>query len=124
MLQHFSVRYSIPAQDRNRAKQFYAEKLGLTPYTEHDFALSYRTGTTEFNIVVPTQPYHADYSLMTWVVDDIEATVSHLRERGVVFEEFDLPYMKSESGIVTFGVDRVAYFRDSENNLLAIAQMG
>ena len=64
-------------------------------------------------------------------VDDIEATVRRLRERGVVFEEFDLPGMTTVDGIAQIegnypskgGVgERGAWFRDSEGNLLGIGQ--
>jgi hypothetical protein len=67
---------------------------------------------------------------MAWEVDQIEATVEELRRRGVVFEEYDLPGLKTINGIATVkgnypskGVgEKGAWFRDSEGNLLAIGQ--
>jgi hypothetical protein len=67
---------------------------------------------------------------MGWEVDDIEATVKELRRRGVVFEEYDLPDLKTVDGIAVIdgnypskGVgEKGAWFRDSEGNLLGIGQ--
>jgi hypothetical protein len=63
-------------------------------------------------------------------VDDIEATVAQLRARGVGFEEYDLPGLKTVNGIAEVtgnypsrgGGERAAWFRDSEGNLLGIGQ--
>jgi hypothetical protein len=67
---------------------------------------------------------------MGWEVDDIEATVRELRARGVVFEEYDLPSLKTVDGIADIegnypskgSGERAAWFRDSEGNLLGIGQ--
>ena len=67
---------------------------------------------------------------MGWEVDDIEATVRGLRPRGVKFEEYDLPDLRTVDGIAeitwnypTKGTgERSAWFRDSEGNLLGIGQ--
>jgi len=64
-------------------------------------------------------------------VDDIETTVAHLRASGVVFEEYNLPGLKTVNGIARVdgnypsrgGLgERAAWFRDSEGNLLGIGQ--
>jgi hypothetical protein len=67
---------------------------------------------------------------MVWEVEDIEAAVAHLKARGVVFEEYDLPGLSSVDGVTEIpdnypskGVgERAAWFKDSEGNLLAIGQ--
>ena len=67
---------------------------------------------------------------MGWEVDDIEATVSELRSRGVVFEEYDLPGLKTIDGIAGIegqysskgSGERGAWFRDSEGNMLGIGE--
>jgi hypothetical protein len=65
----------------------------------------------------------AQHTLGGWVVDDLEATVADLRERGVEFEEYDLPSLKTVDGIAQLGdVERAAWFRDSEGNILAVSQ--
>lgn len=126
MLTDRPIRVSIPAADVARAKRFFAEQLGLTPYSEHQYGVIYHSGGAQITIVGQAQAAgQAQYSLMTWLVEDIEATVATLRARGVVFEEydFDLPNFHMEDGIATIEEDRVAWFKDSEGNLLAVAQM-
>ncbi len=67
---------------------------------------------------------------MGWEVDDIEATVSELRSRGGVFEEHDLPGLKTIDGIAEIegqypskgSGERGAWFRDSEGNMLGIGE--
>lgn len=68
---------------------------------------------------------------MGWAVDDIEAVVAGLVSRGVVFEEVDLPGLRTRGGIAEIegnypskGArgERGAWFRDSEGNMLGIGQ--
>jgi hypothetical protein len=67
---------------------------------------------------------------MGWEVEDIEVTVRELRARGVVFEEYDVPGLKTVDGIADIegnypskgSGERGAWFRDSEGNLLGIGQ--
>ena len=67
---------------------------------------------------------------MALEVEDIEATVAALRARGVVFEEYDAPRLKTQNGIADIdgnypskGVgERGAWFKDSEGNLLSLGQ--
>lgn len=124
VLENRPVRLSIPASDLARARQFYADKLGLVPSSEGQFGLNYQAQGTFFTIVPSDSAGVANYSLMTWVVDDLHATVNALRARGILLEEYDLPFMKTVNGIADFGQDQVAWFKDSEGNLLAIAQLG
>ena len=124
MLTNHPVRLSIPVADFARAKQFYAEKLGQIPFDESMYGLSYKSGETYYSLVRSTNAGQANYSLMTWLVDDIEAAFQTLSGAGVVFEEYDLPFLRTVDGIATLDADRVAWFKDSEGNLLAIAQLG
>ena len=57
-------------------------------------------------------------------MDDIEAEVAELMARGVVFEEYDLPGLKTANGIATMGPNRAAWFKDSEGNILGPVQLG
>ncbi len=123
MLANRPLRLSIPASDLARAKQFYADKLGLVPSSEGKFGLNYVSQGTLFTIVPSDSAGTASYSLMTWLVDNIQTTVADMRARGIIFEDYDLPFMKTVNGIADFGQDQVAWFKDSEGNLLAIAQV-
>ena len=57
-----------------------------------------------------------------WQVKDVEREVAELKKRGVEFEEYDTPEMKTENGIMTAGGAKAAWFKDSEGKILAIIQ--
>jgi catechol 2,3-dioxygenase-like lactoylglutathione lyase family enzyme len=121
----------LPAQDLERARRFYAEKLGLEPAEERPGGLLYRGRSGEFALFESVGPPSGEHTQMGCEVDDIETAVRELRERGVVFEEYDLPGLTTVDGIAEFpgnypskgGIgERGAWFRDSEGNMLGIGQ--
>jgi catechol 2,3-dioxygenase-like lactoylglutathione lyase family enzyme len=130
MLTEARVATRLPAQDLDRAKAFYAEKLDLHPAEEREGGLRYVCGGGEFALFESAGGPSGGHTQMGWEVDDIDATVAELRSRGVVFEEYDLPGLVTVNGIADIagnypskGVgERGAWFRDSEGNLLGIGQ--
>jgi catechol 2,3-dioxygenase-like lactoylglutathione lyase family enzyme len=130
MLQDSEVATRLPAQDLERARAFYAEKLGLEPVEERPGGLLYRCGNGYFALFASAGAASGTHTQMGWEVADIKAAVAALRARGVVFEEYDLPGLKTVGGIADIagnypskGVgERAAWFRDSEGNLLGIGQ--
>ncbi|MFF4762901.1 VOC family protein [Streptomyces sp. NPDC001292] len=121
----------LPARDLERARRFYADKLGLRPVEERPGGLLYRCGETCFVVFLSTGASPGTFTQMAWEVDDIEAAVSRLRRRGVVFEEVGRPGFRTKDGIAEIegnypskGArgERGAWFRDSEGNLLGIGQ--
>jgi hypothetical protein len=60
---------------------------------------------------------------MGFATPDVEAEVRELKARGVVFEEYDHPALKTVDSIATVGPTRSAWFRDSEGNILGIVQL-
>ena len=130
MLRNGRVASRLPAQNLERAKAFYAEKLGLEPVEEGEGGLRYVCAAGEFALFESAGVASGDHTQMGWEVDDIEATVRELRARGVVFEEYDLPGLKTVDGIASIegnypskGTgERGAWFRDSEGNMLGIGQ--
>ncbi|MEV4244483.1 VOC family protein [Streptosporangium canum] len=130
MLKHSHVATRLPARDLDRARAFYAEKLGLEPVEERPGGLLYRCGGGRFALFASTGTASGDHTQMAWEVDDLEAVVEELRSRGVVFEEVDAPGFRTVGGIAhvegnypSAGTgERAAWFRDSEGNLLGIGQ--
>jgi catechol 2,3-dioxygenase-like lactoylglutathione lyase family enzyme len=131
MLEDGKVVARIPVQDLQRARSFYAEKLGLEPSEERPGGLLYRCGEGEFALFESTGAASGTHTQMGWEVEDIEATVEQLRARGVVFEEYDFPGLKTVNGIAEVagnypskgGVgEKAAWFMDSEGNLFGIGQ--
>jgi catechol 2,3-dioxygenase-like lactoylglutathione lyase family enzyme len=131
MLDASDVATRLPAQDLERARRFYADKLGLEPVEERPGGLRYRCGSGQFVLFESAGAPSGTHTQMAWEVDDIEAVVEELRRRGVVFEEVDVPGLRTVNGIAEVegnypsagGIgERAAWFRDSEGNLLGIGQ--
>jgi len=117
------IQISLPAHDKQRAKQFFAQQLDLHPYAESGFGVYYQTGGTKLAIVESDSAGSASYSLMTWLVADIASEMAVLRARGVVFLDYDELDRKTVNGIYTIYSDQIAWFKDSEGNMLALAQI-
>jgi len=114
---------TLPVEDLARARGFYAEKLGLRPSREVEGALFYEgEGSTGF-LLFPSGARPSGHTQMAWFVKDIVASVAKLKSRGVVFEEYDFPGLKTNHGIADLGYEKAAWFRDSEGNLLALGQL-
>jgi extradiol dioxygenase family protein len=121
MLTNTPTRISIPVADMARARHFYAETLGQTILTEHEFATIFESAGTQIAITASPDAGKATYSLVTWLVDDIDARMADLRQAGIQFEEY--AFVDMENGKAKLGQDVVAWFKDTEGNLLAIAQL-
>jgi catechol 2,3-dioxygenase-like lactoylglutathione lyase family enzyme len=131
MLSKSNVATRLPAQDLERARKFYAEKLGLEPTEERPGGLKYRCGNGYFALFESAGAPSGEHTQMAWEVQDIDAVVTELRRRGVIFEECDLPGLETINGIAEVsgnypssgGIgERAAWFRDSEGNLLGVGQ--
>ena len=123
MLQNSTMYAYIPARDLSRARKFYEEKLGFKPKEERNIGVIYefRDHTGCFLYKTPNAgTSKANQAL--WMVDDIEREVAELKKRGVVFEEYDTPEMKTVNGIMTGGDAKSAFFKDSEGNIMVIVQ--
>ena len=121
----------LPAQDLERARSFYSEKLGLEPAEERPGGLHYVCREGEFALFESAGGPSGAHTQMAFEVDDIESVVAELRSRGVVFEEYDLPGLTTFDGIAEVEGnypskggkgERAAWFRDSEGNMLGIGQ--
>jgi catechol 2,3-dioxygenase-like lactoylglutathione lyase family enzyme len=131
LLNGSNVAARLPAKNLERARAFYAEKLGLEPIEERPGGLRYKCGNGHFSLFESAGVASGEHTQMAWEVDDIDSVVAELRRRGVVFEDVDLPGLKTVDGIAEVagnypsagGVgERAAWFRDSESNLLGLGQ--
>jgi len=115
---------ALPVLDLGRARAFYSEKLGLEPADENPGGLLYRLdGGGEF-LLYPSGNRPGGHTQANINVDDVAALVARLKSRGVVFEEYDWPGLKTVDGIATTGPHRSAWFKDSEGNLIGLMQTG
>ncbi|MDQ3986687.1 MAG: VOC family protein [Actinomycetota bacterium] len=113
---------ALPAKDIERAKSWYADKLGLKPNEESVEGLTYEIGESKF-LLYPSQFAGTNQATAaTFFVDDAEAVMEELRANGVTFEEYDLPGVKTEGGMMTSETAKGGWFKDTEDNILALLQ--
>ena len=124
MLSKLEIHATLPVQNLERARRFYAEKLGLTPISERTAGLMYQGKNSWFLLFPSSGMSNGTFTQAGWGTDNIEAEVAELKARGVEFVEYNLPNFKTVNSIATMGANRSAWFKDSEGNLLGIVQMG
>ena len=115
----------IAAADLDRAKAWYADKLGFIPTSEMGgFVLDYRCGGTRFEVYKTDFAGTAKNTVAVWRLAGLRAEVSRLRGRGVVFEEYDFgDGDQTVDGITSDTAGNAsAWFKDSEGNILAISE--
>jgi predicted enzyme related to lactoylglutathione lyase len=124
MLDQGTVTANIPAADLARARAFYADKLGLSPYQEMEgVILIYRTtrGST-FSVYQTEYAGRAGHTIAQWHVADVETAVRDLKSKGVTFEHYDdMPGVEWNDDVASMGdMGKAAWFKDSENNILCL----
>ena len=123
MLAERPIHAALPVADLERARRFYEEKLGLTPEREAGGGLFYRCGGgTEFFVFPSSGTASGTHTQAGWITDDIETEVAELKARGLIFEEYDTPDLKTVNSIATIGPMKAVWFKDSEGNLLGFVQ--
>lgn len=113
---------ALPAQDLERAKAWYAEKLGLKPkgFDATGAALYELSGGTGFLLFQSSGKPSGTHTQMALELQDFDETLRDLRSRGVKFEEYNLPGLKTENGVAELGELKAAWFKDSEGNVIGI----
>jgi catechol 2,3-dioxygenase-like lactoylglutathione lyase family enzyme len=115
----------LAASNLERARAWYAEKLGLEPSREYDGELLvYRSGQTHLSIYGTPSAGTARNTVAEWHVDDLRAEVAALRARGVVFEEYHFGGARTIDGVMRDPSDGSlnAWFTDSEGSILGLVQ--
>ena len=113
----------IPASDITRARRFYEQKVGLVPREEVAGGVVYECGGGSWIFLYQSAGAGTSTASQAfWQVRDLEAEVAELKARGVVFEEYDQPGLKTTDGIARMGGTAGAWFKDSEGNIMALIQ--
>ncbi len=123
-----TVHPTLPVVNLVRAKKFYEETLGLKVILEDPSpgaVLQAGEGTTLY--IYQRAATKADHTVAGFRVKDVEATVNELKAKGVVFEDVDVPGLKTVEGIATMttprGEFKAAWFKDTEGNILSMSNM-
>ena len=121
MLANSAVRPTIPVTNIEKAKKFYVVTLGLKllPANTQGMALLSAGKGTLIELYERGQT-KADHTVATFEVGNIESVVKNLKDKGVTFEEYDMPGIKTKNGIATQGSVRAAWFKDTDQNILCI----
>ena len=122
MLLYSTVVATLPATDLNRAKQFYTDKLGLHVTEENGEMLTLHTEKGSDIVLYKREPTKADHTVVAFGVDDVEAEVKELKNRGIKFEEYDMPGIKTVNSIADWSKEKMAWFKDSEGNILGLSE--
>jgi predicted enzyme related to lactoylglutathione lyase len=113
----------IPAADVARARRFYEQKVGLVPREEIEGGVVYECGNHSWIFLYASAGAGTSQASQAfWQVEDVETEVAALKTRGVVFEDYDMPGMKTVNGIADMGGTKGAWFKDSEGNIMALIQ--
>ena len=121
MLETSKTFASFSVDDLQRAKDFYAGTLGLkVKESKEGLELHPR----ETDVFIYPKPNHepATFTVLNFLVDDIEATVDALSEKGVQFEQYDGEIKTDEKGIHRNGGPTIAWFKDPAGNILSVLE--
>src|SRR6185295_19457376 len=109
MLKNAPIVPYIPVADVGRARKFYEGTLGLEPKEEYAGGVIYECGHGSWVFMYPSPGAGTSKaSTAFWTVDDVAAEVTALKARGLVFEEYDMPGIKTVNSIATAGGAKTA----------------
>jgi catechol 2,3-dioxygenase-like lactoylglutathione lyase family enzyme len=117
-----SVMPVLAVDDLDRATSFYHDKLGLEVRRLGDDPTSaiVEVGDSGRLLLYKSTYRRGENTVASFLVKDVEGTVRDLRSRGIAFEEYDLPGLKTNEGVAVTGDLHAAWFKDSEGNIIAI----
>src|SRR5450759_941987 len=123
VLEGATAHATLPALDMARATQFYTEKVGAVPRESTEGGAFFSVGDSMFSIYPTPNPTRGGHTQMGLRVPDARAAVAELRSRGVVFEEYDFPGLKTVDGIADVPGGSAAWFKDTEDNTIGLLQL-
>ena len=116
----------LPAADFEKSVAFYRDTLGLEVETRPDmpgYAFFKAGRGSRFLLYRRPERTKAEHTTAAFIVDDVEATVSDLRARGVRFEEYDLPGLRTVNGVASMDSgEKSAWFADPDGNIIAVSE--
>lgn len=105
-----------------RAREFYEETLGLEFVADDSFAMVFRVGGLQLRIQKVESKPQINYTVLGWVVTDIQKTVRQLAKAGVEFMRYEGLGQDADSIWLAPSGARVAWFRDPDDNTLSLTE--
>ena len=119
-----TVHPTLPAVDLERAKSFYTGKLGFTVEREDPGPGAMLESGSGKLYIYERAATKADHTVAAFEVNDVAGTVKELKAKGLVFEEYDVPGLKTVNSIAIMGTVKGAWFKDTEGNILSLTSSG
>ena len=121
MLTHAPVTTMLPVIDMARARAFYEGCLGLQPGGfKPDGKFVYAVGGSTLALFPKPEGTKADHTAVSFRVEDIAASIAELERAGVVFEDYDVPGLRTVDHVCVLGAEKAAWFKDPEGNCLCL----
>jgi len=122
MLTKAPVTTMLPVKDLNRAREFYEKKLGLKSLGSRQDGKFLFAGGDGGTLALFPKPEgtKAEHTAVSFLVKDIAREIKELEARGVVFEDYDFPGLKTENHVCVLGSEKAAWFKDTEGNYLCL----
>lgn len=110
---------SFSVDDLAKAKKFYRQTLGLKV---SESAEGLELHPRDAAVFVYPKPNHkpATFTVLNFLVDDLEAVVDELKRKGVSFEHYQGAIKTNEKGIHRNGGPAIAWFKDPAGNILSL----
>jgi catechol 2,3-dioxygenase-like lactoylglutathione lyase family enzyme len=123
MLAEHSIDVMLTAPDRDAARRFYGDKVGLEVLVESDDFVTFRCGGDSRLVVTHTSaPTTEQTTKASWRVGDVAAEVAELRARGVEVADYDGPGLQTVDGVADVGFALSAWFVDPGGNTIGLLQ--
>ena len=125
MLNTSRISAVLCSTDLPRSQEFYEQKVGLTlsPETIPNHLLFKGADGTTLLVYGRPSPNEASHTQVRFWSSDVERDVAELAARGVAFEDYDFPTLKTVDHVATTaGIGRSAWFKDPDGNTLALFQ--
>ena len=120
MLANAPAYSGFAVNDLDRAQRFYGETLGLKTEKLDDALLTLHLANDRPTLVYLKPDFApATYTILNFPVEDVEATVDELGQRGVRFERYD-GFDQDDRGISRGEGPTIAWFKDPAGNILAV----
>jgi catechol 2,3-dioxygenase-like lactoylglutathione lyase family enzyme len=123
MLENSKAFSGFAAPDPGKVKEFYQETLGLKVTEEHGLLTLHLAGGNNVLIYPKSNHVPATFTVLNFPVDDVDLAVGELSRRGVRFEKYDGPVIKTdEKGIMRGNGPTIAWFKDPAGNVLSVLE--
>lgn len=124
MLANGQAAATLAVTDIDRARTFYTETLGFSAISEDPGGILFRAGKDTAFLVYPSEFAGTNKATgMSVNVDDFDATMTALRQKGITFMDYDFPELKTENGVAQTPTGPIAWFADPDGNIIAVSQM-